>query len=541
MHGTTLRDRARRVRRYVTSDVWLERAETGPPARRGLIWLLRRAFLAALGFVDDQCLLRASALTMTFVLSMVPFLAVVFSITKGLGVHNAEVTQMLLLRLAAGNPDTVARILEYVERTSAGRMGAVSAAFLLVTAGMLMANIERSFNAIWKVRQGRSPWRKFTDFFSVMLVCPLLMGTAVTLGASLRSGRVLGRLLEVAPVGAAYLLLLKLVPLFMVFVVLLFLYSYIPNTRVRPRAAMAGALLAAMAWQGAEYAYMAWQARFASYGLIYGSFAQVPLFLMWLYVSWAVVLFGVEVCHAVQNAPTFEKHLRAGRVSRLERDRLAVLAMLLLTRAFVRGTGAVPGHRMAALLDAPDHVLDDVLDRLAREGMVVRVCDDAPAWVLGMPPDELRIADVLLALAGRTRGEGEERVATAFEFINDTLARLAGDMAASPANTTLRAYHDTTLPDWFDAAPPGAPETPENAPAAAWGGAGNGADEDAAADETHGPTLPELLHAAVDGGTSAADDVSEANGTNGANGADGGGTGGTGNARKGDPPGSGRV
>ncbi len=463
MHGTTLRERAKRVRRYVTRDVWQERAETGPPARRGLIWLVRRAFLAALGFVDDQCLLRASALTMTFVLSMVPFLAVVFSITKGLGVQNAEVTQMFLLRLAAGNQDTVARILEYVERTSAGRMGAVSAAFLLVTTGMLMANIERSFNAIWKVRQGRSAWRKFTDFFSVMLVCPLLMGSAVTLGASLRSGRVVGRLLEVAPVGEAYLLLLKLLPLFMVFVVLLFLYSYIPNTKVRPRAAMAGALLAAMAWQGAEYAYMVWQARFASYGLIYGSFAQVPLFLMWLYVSWAVVLFGVEVCHAVQNAPTFEKHLRAGRVSRLERDRLAVLAMLLLTRAFARGTGAVPGHRMAALLDAPDHVLDDVLDRLAREGMAVRVCEDAPAWVLGAPPDRLRIADVLLALAGRTRGEGEERVATAFEFINATLARLAGDMAASPANMTLRAYHDTTLPDWFDATPEAEPDAEPDA------------------------------------------------------------------------------
>ncbi|HCG05723.1 MAG TPA: YihY/virulence factor BrkB family protein, partial [Desulfovibrio sp.] len=216
MHGNTLRDRARRVRRYVTSDVWLERAETGPPARRGVIWMVRRAFLAALGFVDDQCLLRASALTMTFVLSMVPFLAVIFSITKGLGVQNAEVTQMFLLRLAAGNQDTVTRIVEYVERTSAGRMGAVSAAFLLVTTGMLMTNIERSFNAIWKVRRGRSPWRKFTDFFSVMLVCPLLMGAAVTLGASLRRADVMGRLLEVAPVGEAYLLLLRLLPLFMV-------------------------------------------------------------------------------------------------------------------------------------------------------------------------------------------------------------------------------------------------------------------------------------------------------------------------------------
>ena len=437
--------------RFVTRDIWMEDVPEGDAKRKGVVGFLRWAYLVWHGFVTDQCLLRASALTYTTVLSIVPFVAVAFSISKGLGLQDTEAIRLMLLQASAGNEQTVDHILQYVHNTNVGTLGAVGMVALLATVGSLMATIEKAFNAIWGIAVGRSLWRKFTDFFSVVLICPLLMGVAISVSVSMQHESVVQRLLEYSAVNYAYVIMLKLVPLVIVGGMLLFLYVFIPTTRVRIPSALVGAGLAAVLWKMVEGVYVGYQVGAAKYNAIYGGFAQVPLFLIWTYVSWVIVLLGVEVCFALQNVKTFESELRAHAASREERDQVATLSMLLLTRSFVNGTGAVPLRMLTEIFKAPVRLVQDVMHVLEVADLVVRVEGDEPAYVLAMPPEDVRILDVILAMSTFKPTASELPLSRRFAAVTELFSTLYADAEKSAANLSI-ADAVKRMPDDFSSA-----------------------------------------------------------------------------------------
>lgn len=429
---------ARKLIHFVTRDIWLEDMPKDNPKQRGIIGFLRWAYLVCHGFIHDQCLLRASALTYTTVLSLVPFVAVAFSISKGLGLQNTEAIRMLLLQVSAGNEQAVDHILQYVSNTNVGTLGAVGMLALLVTVGSLMATVEKAFNAIWGVAQGRSLWRKFTDFFSVVLICPLLVGVAVSVSVSMQHEAVVQRLLDYSAVNYAYVMALKLVPIALIGAMLLFLYVFIPTTRVRIPTACVGAVLAAFLWKAVEGVYVGYQVGAANYNAIYGGFAQVPLFLVWTYVSWVIVLLGVEVCFALQNVNTFESELRAHAASRKERDQVATLAMLLLTKSFIEAHGAVSLQMLKETLKAPVRLILDVMHVLEQASLVVKVDRDESAYVLAVPPEEVHIMTVVSAMATHSSSAGRIPLTKRFSYVTGIFTTLYADAEQSSANLNLR-------------------------------------------------------------------------------------------------------
>jgi len=419
----------------------------GPPGRqpavRGLaLRAVRWAAMVGHGFVADQCLLWASALAFTTALSLVPLLAVAFSISKGFGIQNSDFIHNLLMQLTAGREETVAAIVGYINNTNVGTLGAVGVGLLFVTVVSLLGSIEKSLNNIWGLKSQRTLWRKFSEYLTVILVCPLLILIAISATASLESSSVVRTLLEVSVLHSAWLALLKALPYVSTWLALLFVYTFIPNTRVRFGAAATGAVLAGSLWQAVQWGYITYQASFRNYNAIYGSFAQVPLLLIWLFVSWAIVLLGAQISFAVQNSGTYLREATLDAYSHDDRQKLAALALGLLTRAFLQGAPRPGNAELARQLDAPVRLMGDVMHTLAQAGIVLRVAGAHAdgAYTLARPPDEVRMVDVMLALSRYRPGDGPRALAPRLAALEPVFGGLVASAKASPHNMTLAQF-----------------------------------------------------------------------------------------------------
>ena len=243
-------------------------------------------------FYGDRCLEAAAALTYTSLLSLVPLFALMFAVLKGLGAQN-RLEPLLLSRLSL-DPEVTGRMLGWIDHTNVGTIGALGAVFLIFTVISVLGGIESIFNMVWRVARGRTWWRKITDYVSVVLLIPFLLLFAVGITSALREQTILRELLEVDVLHGVALAALRLAPIAMNVVALGILYAVMPNRRPHPKSIAIGALVAGCAWQLVQTAYVALQIGVARANAIYGALAQLPVTLVWIYVSWAVVLAGAR-------------------------------------------------------------------------------------------------------------------------------------------------------------------------------------------------------------------------------------------------------
>jgi len=259
-------------------------------------------FVLALGSSIDehQLSLRAAGLTYTTVLSLVPFLAIAFAVLKGFGVQNA-LEPVLLKVVGESSHEVVIRIIGYVNNTNVKSLGLIGLLTLLVTVINLLTSIEEAFNAICGVSETRSLQRRFSDYLSVVVVGPVLLMVAMSMTSSLQSQWLVQWLINHTVLGDAILLLFRLVPYVSIWIAMTFLYSYIPNVKVPLRSALLGGVVAGTIWQFTQWAYFHFQVGVANYNAIYGALAALPVFLVWIYTSWLIVLFGLELVRSHQE------------------------------------------------------------------------------------------------------------------------------------------------------------------------------------------------------------------------------------------------
>lgn len=403
--------------------------------------LVRWAYMVGKGFVADKCLLWASALAFTTALSLVPLLAVAFSISKGFGFQNSTFIHDLLMQVAAGRAETVKAIVGYINNTNVRTLGVVGVAFLFITVLSLLSNIEKSFNSIWGVQATRGAWRKLSDYLFITLICPLLIVIAISATASMQHSSLVRTMLSYSVASMLYVALLKMLPYLSTWIALLFIYSFMPNTRVRMHSGIAGAVVAGTLWQFVQWGYIHYQSTFKNYNAIYGSFAQVPLFLIWLFISWVIILLGAEICFAVQNSGTYFRESRQGSYSHDDRQKLAALALALLTNAFMNGVKPLPNEELAQRLDAPVKLVNDVLRMLEGAGIVVKLeHPELDLYGLARPPDSVRMVDVIIALTRFKEHSHREALAGHLEFLDPVFAGIIDAAADSPHNLTLSEF-----------------------------------------------------------------------------------------------------
>lgn len=367
-----LKQKIRRLRQFLRQDLWEVELVDQRWWRR---FLLHQGQLWTLVFRDfnaDQCLLRASALTFTTLLSLVPLLALMFAVLKGFGVQNV-LEPLLLQHLAAGSGDAISSLVDYINNTNVARLGTYGLVFLVLAVLTLLTNIEKSFNSIWGVEENRSILRRFTDYFSVVTIGPLFVVVAISMTSSLESQTLVQSLLDMAYVGEALLLLFKVLPFMVMWLVFAGLYLFMPNTRVSPRAALIGGIFGGTLWQLSQWGYINFQVGVARYNAIYGTMAALPILMFWIYISWMIVLLGLEMTYATQNLRSIRQDIRGRRVNFSSREQISLTVLLFIARRFYCGKPPLGQEQLAIKLEVPPRLLRSILEELQRLGLVAEV------------------------------------------------------------------------------------------------------------------------------------------------------------------------
>lgn len=447
-----LQERQRRLQHYFDHALWQPTDSGGRLARLGR-HALQVAVIVAQGVARNQTLLRASALTYFTMLSLIPLLALAIAMVDAFGAGEALV-RLVTRQIGVVAPDAAEQIVTLVRRVDFRSLGVVGGATLFVTTVLALSNVEKALNYIWGVARQRPLVRRFPDYLAVLVVAPLLLAVAVSLGASLRSERFVQRLLEVPTLAPLFELGLRQAPTLLLWGAFSFLYWFLPNTTVRALPALGGGALAALLFSAVQAGYVAFQVGVARSNALFGSFAALPILLVWIYLSWAIVLLGAELAFALQNFTSF-RQARIGEEPRpAEREAVGLALAARLARAFRVGRGGLTAEDLAEELDVPVRTVRSLLDDLERAGLVAPRGDQrSDGFQLGRAAECITIDELLTALRGPAdaalrRVGSDPPLCALFERLQDeigallrerTLAQLAdGSAGAAPPGERAR-------------------------------------------------------------------------------------------------------
>ncbi len=367
----------RSIKDFLQHDIWHIRLHALPRKKYFLIRTLRVIILTFRGFDEDKCSLRASALTFYSILSIVPAAALAFGIAKGFGLQ--QMLEERILETFRGQEEVATRVMEFarsmLETTRGGLIAGIGVAFLFFLIVRLLNNIEKSFNDIWGVTQARTLGRKLSDYLSIMLIGPLLlvMSGSATVFITTQITRLTEQISLLGPISPLILVLVKLVPYCVIWLLFTFAYMFMPNTKVRFRSGLLGGVIAGTIYVVVQWGYITFQIGVSRYGAIYGSFAALPLFLIWLQLSWLIVLFGAEVSFAGQNVDTYEYEPKALNVQHSFKRLLSLRIAAACIRGFCEGKPPRTAEEISRDLEIPIRLVNQILSELVEAGILLEV------------------------------------------------------------------------------------------------------------------------------------------------------------------------
>lgn len=389
--------------RFFSTTLWELDPDAYSGSKRRLVKYLQVLALVVKDFWDDQCLLRASALSFTTILSFVPFFALTFAVLKGLGVQN-KLEPLILEKMAAGSEEIVDKIITYINNTNMTSLGAAGLVTLIMTVITLLGNIEETFNVIWGVHETRSPYRKFSDYLSVVISGPILLFAAMSITTTLQSQAFMKWLMASSYFGNLMLLCFQLAPYVIISLALTTLFVFIPNTKVKFKSALIGGILAGTSWQVAQWGYIHFQVGVSRYNAIYGTLALLPIFMVWIYTSWLIVLFGVEVVYAHQNIRTFRREVRCPHINQGLKELLVLAILQKVGSAFVTGAPQWTEERLAEELNISTRIVRDLLEELTAGGYLAKVAGEPPTHQPARALEQIQLAELFHAV--RNSGSG---------------------------------------------------------------------------------------------------------------------------------------
>jgi len=392
----------------IKSYMWDDDLSDMDRPRRILVFVLRVAHMLLRELLGGQLNLRAMSLVYTTLLSIVPLLAVSFSVLKGFGVHN-QIEPMLynfLEPLGPQGAEITEKIIYFVENVKVGVLGSVGFAMLIYTVVALVQKIEAAFNFVWQIDHLRPLSQRISNYLSVILLGPALIFIAISFSATVLGSDWTQRLITIEPLGTLVFFSSKLVPYVLVSLAFTLIYIFIPNTRVQFRAALVGGVIAGVIWKITGWGFAAFIASSTKYAAIYSSFAIMILLLIWMYLSWLILLVGSQIAFFVQ----FPKYMTMNRVrfvlsSRL-REQLALQLMYLVAYNHHHDRPPWNLDQFAEYLNIPGEPVHRMVRVLVDAGYLIEISDDDPPIYLPLHDiDTTRLVDLLkdIRVAGESR------------------------------------------------------------------------------------------------------------------------------------------
>jgi len=345
-------------------------------------WVRQRriAYMLYKGIKRDNIYIKASALTFYSILSVIPIVALAFGIAKGFGLHD-ELRAQIIMQFH--NQEQVMNwILDFanktLEQTSGGWLAGIGVAFLFSTVGQLLRYVESTFNSIWRVDETRVWYRQITDYLAVIIMVPTLFvaSSSVTVLATTRLNDILSQSDMLEGLKPVVSFLVQLIPFILLCAVSTMAFLAMPNTRVKVRSALFSGLLTGIALQVLQIVYVESQMGITKLGTLYGSFAAIPLLMVWIQMSWVVVLIGAQLSYYLQNITRYEFEFEVQTVSPKQKKRLSLLVMHSLIEEFVKGLKPRAPEEISLELSLPARTVHDCLDLLHEASLVTEVWSD---------------------------------------------------------------------------------------------------------------------------------------------------------------------
>jgi len=431
--------------RFLSKDLWLMNIDDLPKNRGFFIRQLRVIVLAIRGFNEDKVSLHATALSLFSVLSVVPILALAFGIAKGFGLE--VMMQEEIKKAFVANPDIANFLIDFattaLSNTKGGLIAGIGVVVLLFTAMRVLNNIEVAFNEVWQIKKPRPLFRKFSDYLTMILVGPILvlLSSSLTVFISTSVTRLIDNydFLEIiAPFIEGSL---SYVPYLIMWLVFTLLYVVMPNTKVKFGPALFAGIIIGTVFQLFEQAYIFFQVEVSTYNAIYGSFAAIPLFIIWMQASWLMILFGAELSFAHQNVSSYQFESGALEVNDRQKRLLAVLMLKGFIDNIHNHEEPVSAPELSIKYHSPIRLIRKLLDQLLEVGYIREVVTKEEskegAYQLAVESAELSLYEVLNVL--ETRGNVLPlKESEMLKRADEVLEKIKGDLKKSPNNILIK-------------------------------------------------------------------------------------------------------
>jgi membrane protein len=396
-----------KIRGYIVRHVWEADLSNLPHWHAYLVGAMRISFLVLRDtFFDGQLTLRAMSLVYTTLLSIVPLIAVAISVLKGFGVHEqVEPVLFSFLQPLGDEGEKIANnIMGFVNKIDSGLLGTLGLALLIYIVISMMHKIEYAFNYTWHVGEQRSFAKRFSDYLSVIIFGPVLIFTAMMIIASVTDSALYQKLLVMPVLGWLIGMFNFLVPYLLIVVAFTLVYIFMPNTRVRLKSAIVGAVAAGALWQAASVLFATFISN-ANYTAIYSAFATLFFFMIWLYLGWSILLIGASIAFYVQNPEYRSREHRALMLSNRMKEKLALMIMANVARHLYRMTSAWTLQGMARQFNIATESLTPIIDALIQAGLLVRADADEPYYMPALAPENISMEMIFAAI--REAGEDD--------------------------------------------------------------------------------------------------------------------------------------
>ncbi|MDP8233213.1 MAG: YihY/virulence factor BrkB family protein [Candidatus Saelkia tenebricola] len=341
-------------------------------------------------FTKDKCNLHAAALTFITLLTLIPFLALLFAISKGLGIQNF-LQNIVLEKLALGKQDLFLNIIKYIKNTNLTTLGTTGIIFLFLTVIRLLGSIETVFNSIWEVNAPRRITRKISDYLTVVILCPIFVFLTFTFTATISSNILVQNLLKFSFINNVYFSIIKFLPFISIWLALSIFYMFMPNKKVNLTTGLISGIIAGTIWQIFQWGYLKFQIGITRYNAIYGTFATLPIFMVWIYFSWIVILLGAELGFVFQNRRNLKNIQRDNESSLLELNDI-LKTLKFMVKKFQDGEFPLNHKKISGNLNIHDTKIIKIINYLKEHNILI-VKEDEIYFLKN--PDNIALSEII--------------------------------------------------------------------------------------------------------------------------------------------------
>jgi membrane protein len=427
------------IRDRFNSLVWESSLSSMPGGQAWLIQMLRILIATGRDIADGLPTLRAMGLVYTTLLSLVPLLAVSFSVLKGFGVHN-QVEPLLLNLLAPLGEQGVEiteKIIEFVDNVNVRVLGSLSLIFLFYTVISLLTKIEQALNNTWRIKNYRGLIQRISEYISIIMVGPVLIFSGIGLAASIKTSTVANALASMHGYGTLIWILSNVASFLLIVGAITFIYILVPNEKVRIRSAFTGAVAAALMWKVTGWLFSTFVAGSTKYSAIYSGFAVSIIFMIWLYLSWLILLIGATIAYYHQHPERTTSRQQVLRLSGRLREKTGLLLMLRVGQSFHSDNRKLTKQQLSKSLDIAAEALDLVIRPLEEHGLLAESCDRHRVYMPGKSMDRIMIRDIWDAVRSAQESTylnpdnvtSDKSVDTLLHDINVSIDKVIGDMS----------------------------------------------------------------------------------------------------------------